>query len=91
MLMMLSRLELNEIYKLKTHLNQTFSIKELRLLHYVLGIDFSYFPSRDVVHTLEKFTKELLLLLHWRSILQKGYDSFTDEHEAFIKTWCSSF
>lgn len=48
-----------EIHSLKAHLHKVFSIKDLGVLHYFLGIEVSYF-SNGIILTQEKFTRELL-------------------------------
>lgn len=48
-----------EINILKKHLHETFTIKDLRQLHYFLGIEVSYVKD-SLVLTQHKFTRELL-------------------------------
>lgn len=51
------------IQALKNHLHTTFSIKDLRVLHYFLGIEISYL-TEGIALSQGKFTKELLALVH---------------------------
>lgn len=48
-----------EIQNIKSHLDQVFSIKNLGLLHFFLGIEVSY-TTEGILLSQEKFTKELL-------------------------------
>lgn len=48
------------INTLKLHLEQVFSIKDLRKLGYFLGIDIG--PTEGIALTQKKFTKELLIV-----------------------------
>lgn len=48
-----------EIYQIKSHLDNTFSIKDLGKLHFFLGIEVKYFPD-GIVLSQHKFTKDLL-------------------------------
>lgn len=47
-----------EIVRLKQHLHDTFSIKDLGLINYFLGMEVSH--TTGIVVTQKKFTKELL-------------------------------
>ena len=47
-----------QITKIKNHLHQIFSIKDLGKLNYFLGIEVSYTDSGIVLHQ-NKFTKDL--------------------------------
>lgn len=47
------------IQSIETHLHDTFSIKDMRILHYFLGIEIAYLPN-GIVMSRTKFTKELL-------------------------------
>ena len=47
------------IQQIKTHLHDTFSIKDLGRLHYFLGLEVDYVPE-GIVLTQSKFTKDLL-------------------------------
>lgn len=49
----------DEIQKLKSHLDQAFTIKDLGQLHYFLGIEVSY-TNKGIVLTQHKYTKDLL-------------------------------
>lgn len=49
----------SEIKKLKNHLHDVFTIKDLGQLHYLLGIEVSYIQD-SLVLTQHKFTKEIL-------------------------------
>ncbi|XP_021756147.1 uncharacterized protein LOC110721316 [Chenopodium quinoa] len=51
--------DLSSINSLKTHLHQTFTIKDLGKLHYFLGIEVGYLSS-SISLTQKKSTKELL-------------------------------
>lgn len=50
----------HEIQRLKKHLDNIFSIKDLGKLNYFLGIEVTYTTNGPVLHQ-NKFTKELLL------------------------------
>lgn len=49
------------IQKLKIHLDKAFSIKDLGILHYFLGIEVGYLPE-GIILTQKKFTKNFCLL-----------------------------
>ena len=49
----------NDIQTLKAHLDTIFSIKDLGILHYFLGIEVSY-SQAGIILTQKKFTKSLL-------------------------------
>lgn len=49
----------NHIQSIKAHLHDTFSIKDLGILHYFLGIEVAYLLD-GIVMSRTKFTKELL-------------------------------
>ena len=51
--------DLHEINRLKKHLDTIFTIKDLGILHYFLGIEVNYIP-KGIVLTQSKFAKELL-------------------------------
>lgn len=46
-----------QIQSIKIHLHDTFSIKDLGILHYFLGIEIVYLPD-GIVMSQTKFTKE---------------------------------
>ena len=50
---------IHAINSLKQHLHQIFSIKDLGILHYFLGIEVAYLPE-GVLMSQHKFSKELL-------------------------------
>lgn len=50
----------NEVHHLKTFLHKEFTIKDLGLLHYFLGLEASYL-TEGVVLSQRKFTQELLV------------------------------
>lgn len=51
--------DINIITSLKSNLHQTFSIKDLDLLNYFLGIEVGY-EQGGIIPSQHKFTKELL-------------------------------
>ena len=53
-----------EIDSIKRHLDDEFTIKDLGILHYFLGMEASY-VSEGIILTQHKFTKELLQLQHF--------------------------
>ncbi|XP_057543521.1 uncharacterized mitochondrial protein AtMg00810-like [Amaranthus tricolor] len=53
-----------EIDSIKRHLDDEFTIKDLGILHYFLGMEASYI-NEGIVLTQHKFTKDLLQLQHF--------------------------
>lgn len=51
--------DMQAVHILKDHLNTTFSIKDLGILHFFLGIEVSHLPT-GIALTQTKFAKELL-------------------------------
>lgn len=56
---------------IKSHLDKVFSIKELGILHYFLGIEINYLPD-GIVLSQKKFTSDLLKLCANEDLSKKG-------------------